>query len=324
VTDNIWQKSFTPVEFPDSDLHITPGDKWFLCGSCFAEELAGYLESRFLNHHFSPMGITYNPLSIAESLQRISLNRPVVEKELLEYQNLWMHSLFHGERNHSDKQIYLSKLNQDLHKAYEGLIQSRLLVLTLGTAWVYREKSNGRIVNNCHRRPAELFQRDILKIEEMKQSLATAIGEIQYLNPSIDIVITVSPVRHLRDDARQNSLSKARLICTAQELAQELPAINYFPSWEIMMDELRDYRWYSENLKTPSAAALSYIMERFMKWAGTPELQSYLKEASKLRKRLNHRFTGRQREQEKKFREETSRQVDKLQKIYPQLSLPID
>lgn len=319
MSSSLWQKSYTPVNFPPSGLNLKPERPFYLWGSCFAQELSSYLKKRLLRERFSFLGISYNPLSLAEGLSLLVDRSLFREEELFFHQNQWKHPLFHGMRNHADKESYIQSVKKDLGEAQSYLHERPLMVLTLGSAWVYRRKEDERLVNNCHRQEGSLFSRELLEIREMKEALAKAMETLASPFPGLEWVLTVSPVRHLRDAADQNSLSKARLICTAQELALERADCHYFPSWEIMMDELRDYRWYDSNLKNPSPEAVEYIMGRFMDWSGSEELGKWLPRAAALKKRMDHRFFGKNPEAEERFREETRMQWDSLKQSYPHL-----
>lgn len=319
MSASIWDRSYTPVHFPASGLQLKPDRPFFLWGSCFARELADYLDSRLLRQRFSFLGITYNPFSLAQGLRLLSDPREFREDELFFHQQQWKHPLFHGHRNHPDKKTYIESVRQDLESAENYLKEKPLMVLTLGSAWVYRRKSDGQAVNNCHRQEAALFRRELAGTAEMKQALSESMESLRKEFPGLEWVLTVSPVRHLRDAAAENSLSKARLICTAQELAMEREDCRYFPSWEIMMDELRDYRWYGPNLKNPSPEAVEYIMGRFMDWSASEELRQWLPRAESLRKRLNHRPLGRDPGADQLFQEQTRREWDQLKQTYPHL-----
>lgn len=197
---------------------------------------------------------------------------------------------------------------------------ARLLVLTLGTAWAFRRKDTGRAVNNCHRRPGHLFNRELLSLESMRESLIQELLALQESYPKLDTVLTVSPVRYLSTDGRENSLSKARLICLAQELSLGNPRIHYFPSYEIVMDELRDYRWFRpEKLTHLTPQGISYIMERFITWAGSEDLQAWLPRAVQLRKRLNHRLEDPDSSAARQFQEGTRELIQELESLRPGL-----
>jgi len=319
VTSSLWDKSYTPVEFPSSRLKLKPERPFYLWGSCFAQELSNYLKKRLLREKFSFLGISYNPLSLAEGLLLLADESLFHKEELFFHQDQWKHPLFHGMRNQADKAGYVEGIKKDITEARSYLKECPLMVLTLGSAWVYRGKENGRLVNNCHRQEASLFTRELLEIGEMEEALGRAMDTLARDYPGLEWVLTVSPVRHLRDAAPQNSLSKARLICTAQELALKRADCHYFPSWEIMMDELRDYRWYDRNMKNPSPEAVEYIMGRFMEWSGSEELQKWLPRAEALKKRMDHRFFGKNPEAEERFRKDTRKQWDSLKQSYSHL-----
>ncbi|MDA3850786.1 MAG: GSCFA domain-containing protein [Spirochaetaceae bacterium] len=316
MTPSPWQQSYSPVLFPESGLQLKPQQKFLLAGSCFAQELSTYLKNHFMDRRFSPQGIAYNPLSLSEGLDLLVNPESLSSSGLILQDQRWKHYQFHGERYAENPDDFLVDAQRDLEECIQWMGSSPLLVLTLGTSWVYRLKDSGALVNNCHRVPSDQFYREIVNIRTMKNRLLQSLENFKNRFPGLRVVLSVSPVRHLRDDPRQNSLSKARLICTAQELAEDKTWINYFPSYEIVMDELRDYRWYAQDLKHLAPQAVYYIMERFMDWAAHGELTTWLSKAKKMKARLNHRIENHD-DQNRAFIHKTREMLEGLQGEYP-------
>ena len=263
-------------------------------GSCFADELSSRYEELGLPCSTSPFGITYNPLTLAESLEGLIHNE--MRGEPFHQQDLWRHFAFHSSRcfkgteeNQSEAIRHFSGLVDNGHKE---LMAADFLVITLGTAWVYKHIKSDSIVNNCHRCDNREFIRDCytrFMDESDENPLGEALEHLKRRNPGLRVILTLSPIRHLRDDARENSYSKALLRCLCEELSRNRRWIEYFPAYEIVMDELRDYRWYAEDLSHLSREAAGYVLERFFNWVGNEELLSCIADREKILKRQKHR-----------------------------------
>ena len=281
-TRDLLNRSLSCVDIPAFSHQIRPEEKLSFAGSCFASHLHSYWHSRFLPGLLSPFGNIYNPESLKEAFALLLSEREIREEDLFFHLSLWRHSLFDTFNTSEDKEELLSSLNTRLKEHRRELKKCSHLVITLGTAWVYREKSGGKTVNNCHKRPASDFSRSCLSVEEITSALETLCGAMASYVPGCRFILSLSPVRHLRDGAQENSYSKALLRCALEELCRQREDAVYFPSYEIMMDELRDYRWYADDLAHPNDQAVRYIMERFCDAAGSDELKTYLKRAEKL------------------------------------------
>lgn len=330
-TDRFYRESFSRIDIRPFDKKITPEDRLYFGGSCFAENLYGFWKERFLPASLSPFGSIYNPLSLKECFTLLASGRTIGPEELFFHRDLWNHSLFNSTVSSPDRDEMTERLNRKLMEGREKLKAASFLVLTLGTAYIYEEVSTGDVVSNCHRRPASDFRRRLLTVDECRKALEdlmTAVGE---LNPGVKMIISLSPVRHLRDDAAENSLSKAVLRCGIDAFLSDAEGDRaeangseavYFPSYEILLDELRDYRWYADDLAHPSEAAVAYIMERFCETASGEYLEVYLKEAEKLRSLLNHRLRFPESPEGVKFTENREKALRKFAEKYPGTILP--
>jgi hypothetical protein len=288
---------FSPVEIPEPQTRIDVAETLYFGGSCFAENLFREWRAHFLPGNLSPFGSTYNPVSLAATIERLCGEREITDDEIFEHRGLWRHSLFNTLASRPGREEFLSHVNTELKTHREYLRSASRLVLTLGTAFVYREMSpraaagkTGEIVNDCHQRPSSEFSRSPLDSGKIVRALRSLRESLSALNPACSLMITLSPVRHLRDGAAENSLSKSLLRCGIQEYLKEDTSAWYFPSYEIMLDELRDYRWYASDLCHPSGEAASYIIERFFRSAGSPAFQSYLEEARKIKALKDHQI----------------------------------
>lgn len=303
--DSFLEKSTSYVKVLPPENPIPLKGFHFFMGSCFAENLFTYFYERYLNCTFSPFGNIYNPLSLAGSIHLLCSEEPISDNSLFQHRELWCHFDFDSELSAPSRSVYLNRLNRSLEKGRAEIRRTTHLYLTLGTSFVYRLKESGKPVNNCHKLPDTLFSRECASISEMRDELIGAFSALDMINPALKIIITLSPVRHLRDNPVENSLSKARLRCLIDELMKERE-IWYFPAYEILLDQLRDYRWYGPDLAHPSPQAVEYIMERFVEAAADKDLQICLKKMSRLRNRENHRILHPDTAEAEKFIRSTS------------------
>ncbi len=314
-----YSRCVTKVEslplFPKSP--IKPGEPLFMAGSCFAAALYDWWKARYLPVHACPFGPSYNPLSIKEGFALLCSEKSIQQEELFIHQGLWRHKLYSPSAAGTDRTATLENMNRNLAQSRKALTESPFLILTLGTAFVYEEKSGDGVVNNCHKLPASNFKRRRLSPKEIEQALEETAALVKKLNPHIHIILTLSPVRHLRDKAEENSLSKALLRCGMEDFLQKEKDRAYFPAYEILLDELRDYRWYADDLCHPSNTARDYIMERFCEAAGSPALRHYIKEAEKLRKLQNHRLLQPQSPQTETFLKSREKKLADFFQKYP-------
>lgn len=317
--DSFTARSVTYVKTEKSPYPIGYKDRHFFMGSCFSEYLYSYMKERFFNCSFSPFGNIYNPLSLASSLEMLSSEKKISDEEIFENRGLWRHFSFDTALSHPDRNEYLSAINRSLENGRKLIRNASRLYLTLGTAFVYRRQDTGEIVNNCHQLPFGDFSRDCASIEEMRESLSAAITQLHKANPDLKIIMTLSPVRHLRDSPEENSLSKARLRCLIEEMRRDFD-FWYFPSYEIMLDQLRDYRWYGADMTHPSQTATDYIMSRFFESAADEDCLEFLADMEKLRNRLNHRILHPGSSEAIKFRKSTFMAIQSYNDKYKGMS----
>jgi hypothetical protein len=278
----------TEISVPANDFKITHDCKIAMMGSCFAENMA----SEFLNAGFSvdvnPFGIAYNPSSLAQNLNRLSDNKPFVAEELFRDNDLY-HSFSHHSRfSGSNSDEVLSKINSGMNRSLDFLRTADLLIITFGTAFVYRLQSTGEVVSNCHKLPAKLFTYQRLTIENIVEEWNDLIARLQTLNPSLRILFTVSPIRHWKDGAHGNQLSKSILLLSVEELLRNHSRCFYFPAYEIVLDDLRDYRFYAEDMLHPSSQAIDYVWEKFTEAWFDGETLKKAREFEKLHRSMNH------------------------------------
>ncbi|MDE5637987.1 MAG: GSCFA domain-containing protein [Alistipes sp.] len=229
-------------------------------GACFAENMAGRLAAAKFRVAANPFGAMFNPESIAGAAMRATERRHVAAEELHRGANGYFHYDFHGKFTAASPDEAVARMNAAVDEAHEALAAADTVILTLGTAWVFRLRENGRTVANCHKQPAALFRREMLGADETAGILARlAEGPLAGKR----IIMTVSPVRHLADGLDGNFLSKATLRVAVAEAAARCPGAEYFPAYEIVCDDLRDYRFYADDMVHPSAQAVEYVWEKF-------------------------------------------------------------
>ncbi len=253
----------TPFPPFQSPLKIGHADRLLCIGSCFAEQMGGRLERLKFPTMVNPFGIVFNPASIGRSLERLMSGESFSENDLVQHQGLWHSWAHHGRYSQPDKAAALSNINDSLSTAKAFLENTNRLVVTLGTAHVFTLKKTGEVVANCHKLSAAEFERRRLSVAEVVESLLPVFEKMKAQLPGLEIIATVSPVRHLRDGLMENQRSKATLLLALDEIGQRLPYVHYFPAYEILLDDLRDYRFYAEDMAHPSPQATDYIWQYF-------------------------------------------------------------
>jgi len=242
---------------------ISYESKILLLGSCFVEHIGNKLEYFKFQNLQNPFGILFHPLAI-ENLNTNAINeKEYTEQDIFFLNEQWHSYDAHSRLSHVSKDELLNTLNCGIASTHQYLNDSTHIVITLGTAWVYRHIETDVIVANCHKVPQKQFMKELLSIEDVSQSLQSILSLIKSVNPKAVIIFTVSPVRHLKDGFVENMQSKAHLIAAIHEVVDPRHLTHYFPSFEIMMDELRDYRFYAEDMVHPNEIAVNYIWEKF-------------------------------------------------------------
>ena len=233
-------------------------------GSCFAENMGDKLLYYKFQTQVNPFGIIFNPFSIEKLIERVVLQRYFTKDDIFFFNERWHCYEVHSELSDADAEVVLSKLNRILSDTQKQLQQATHIIITYGTSWVYRHIETNAIVANCHKVPQKQFSKELLSIDSIQKSIQNTVSLIATLNPKCNFIFTVSPVRHLKDGFVENQVSKAHLIAAIYATTNtKQQTLNYFPSYEIMMDELRDYRFYTDDMMHPSPMAIDYIWERF-------------------------------------------------------------
>ena len=295
---------YTKIDIPKLPFDLDHKSKLLMLGSCFIESIGEQLTLARFDVNINPFGILYNPLSIAKSLEILINEQMFTEKDLFEYKEQF-HSFYHHSRySHTDKLACLTNINISLQKGSKYLQEADVLILTFGTSYVYQHKEKEQIVGNCHKLPAASFDRYRLSINEIFSCWSLLIDQLKSINPKLNILFTVSPIRHLSDGAHDNQLSKSTLLIAIDELCKTKECY-YFPSYEIVLDELRDYRFFKEDMVHPTDVAISYIWERFGDTFFTPVTKQVMAEWRKIQGAIGHRPFNTEGDNYKRFLEQT-------------------
>ena len=306
-------KFTTPINIKPKKT-IDHNSKIIMLGSCFAENIGKKLIESGFNVVMNPMGILYNPISIHNTLERIIEGRNFTENELFYHNGLWTSFMHHGSFSHSDKNEALRIINKRLHEAHEQLKNATHLIITFGSAEVYEH--NNQIVSNCHKLPSNQFTHRLLSINEITTPYYSLFSTPYSLLP----IFTISPVRYLGEGAHHGQINKATLLLAANQICKKTGA-DYFPSYEIMMDELRDYRYYATDMIHPSEIAIDYIFERFTETYFTEEAIRTTEEIQKIKKSLAHRPLHPDSEEYQNFKKKLSQQIAAIAQKYPNINI---
>lgn len=275
-----------PGNYPFSIDHTT---KIMSIGSCFASHIAKRLDQAKFPTYLNPFGITYHPLAIAKGLTDLLEERPIAAEALFLHQDLWHSFDFHSDFSHPDQTIALSQMNQSLETARTFLSKAKVLIVTLGTAGAFIHQKSEHLVANCHKLPSTDFKRKRLSVAEITNSLSAVFSRIKQRQPDLKIILTLSPVRHVKDGLVENQRSKATLLLAIDQLCLDHAYIHYFPAYEMAIDDLRDYRFFEPDLIHPSKLAIDYIWGHFQAAFFSPESQDLIQRIRKIVQASLHR-----------------------------------
>ncbi len=315
------------TDFPvvPANFSISHQDRLLLIGSCFTEHIGSRLLAGKLPVMVNPFGIVYNPFSIARCLERLwAGDQTFTASEIIEHQGLWHSWEHHGHYSQPDPQTMLEQLNQSYRAAAQALRQSNRLLLTLGTADVFLLRETQQVVANNHKMPAAHFDSRRLRVDEIVDSLVPILQKIKTAQPALQIILTVSPVRHLRVGMVENQRSKATLVLACAEICTQLPEVFYFPAYELLLDDLRDYRFYAADMLHPSDVAVDYIWAHFSRTFFSAEAQVILTKMEKMNAALRHRPFHPQSEQHRAFAQIQIHVIEKMTRDYPHLDFSVE
>ena len=267
---------YTRILLPKARFSFSYEDRVVMMGSCFAENIGRKLEENKFSVDINPFGTLYNPASVAEGLRMLLRPEYFTPGDLFQHEGIYHSFTHHSRFSAPSEEECLGHINSRLSESSDFLRKATRLVITLGTAFVYRLKSDGRIVSNCHKLPEKMFDRQRLSTQEIVEDWKPLLLALWEQNPALKILFTVSPIRHWKDGAHENQLSKATLLLATDALQKDYPGrIAYFPAYEILMDELRDYRFYADDMLHPSPLAIDYIQKAINHKPFQPDSEAY-------------------------------------------------
>ena len=338
----------TFIDIKKSDFDVTYKNRLMFIGSCFADNIGGKMSEYKFNVDVNPFGVLYNPLSVASACMRMLKPDLFVESDLFSYNGMYHSFMHHGKFSDVSADNCLTEINKSLKSAAENFRDISFLAITFGTAYVYHLKEqctthnaqrtmgtvipseekicpdmyDGPVVANCHKLPAALFERELLTVVKIVDVWSALLEEVWSVNPSLKVIFTVSPIRHFKDGAHFNQISKATLLLAQQQLVDKYTGrISYFPAYELMMDELRDYRFYADDMLHPSKIAVDYIHERFCDTYMCPETKATMKEVGEICRALSHIPLNPSSDAYKQFLMQTLLKIKRLQEKFPYLCL---
>lgn len=279
----------TVIGIEKPKFHIDYHTQMMMLGSCFVENMGAKLEYFKFSTDINPCGIVYNPMSVADTLGLLLTEKTFTPDDLYLNDGKWISFSHHGCFSDRELTVCLQNINTRLRQSAQYLKRTDILVITWGTAWVYRYKATGKVVANCHKFPASDFERFRLEVGEIEKVYVDLLNRLKVQCPGIKVLFTVSPIRHWKDGAHGNQLSKSVLMLAIDKLMEQFDNVFYFPSYEIVMDELRDYRFYAEDMLHISPQGIEYIWEKFRDTYLQKDTLNWMAKIDKLNKILNHR-----------------------------------
>ncbi|MEG0795292.1 MAG: GSCFA domain-containing protein [Odoribacter sp.] len=306
----------TKIDIVRPNFEINYRSSILMIGSCFTENIGEKLAYFKFNIDLNPCGIVYNPFSVANVLQLLLAHKRLTGSDLLPNNGKWVSLLHHGRFSALQAADCLKNINERLELSAARLKTTNVLIITWGTSWVYRYKENGMIVSNCHKFPAAAFDRFRLTVAEIVEKYTELIARLKTLTPDLQILFTVSPVRHWKDGAHGNQLSKSVLLLAIDELVRKFDCVSYFPAYEIVMDELRDYRFYAEDMLHPSTRTIDYIWEKFGENYLSKETEPLRKRIDKINKTLLHRSSDPDSPAALELQERLKKEIKEIEQEY--------
>ncbi len=309
-----------------SNHNIAYGDKLMLIGSCFTENIGAKFKTHLFELSENPYGILFNPVSVTNTLTEIMDKKGYKADELFQHNELWHSWNHHSRFSAIEQKDALENINSTILEAHDFLESANHLIITLGSAWLYHLTNEaplgkGQVVANNHKGPINWFYKSLMQPNDLLDKLHALVARLQVFNPALHITFTISPVRHLREGLIENNRSKAVLIHAVHELVSQSNRVDYFPAYEYVMDDLRDYRFYAEDLVHPNFAASGYVWDKLVETYMDHKTQAIMKQIAELQLAMNHKpfFIGSVEHQ--KFLESCILKTETLMAAYPALSL---
>jgi len=314
----------TKVEIPQSKLKISYESQIMTLGSCFAENIGSKLKEVYFEADINPFGVLYNPVSISNSIRLLLEAKPFNATDLFEQKGLWQSFSHSSLFSDTSVEKTLNKINERFNDAARSFQRTDFLLITFGTAWVFEEEKSGRVVSNCHKLQAKNFNRRRLTVEDIVSDYSGLINQLISQFPTMEFIFSVSPIRHWKDGAHENNISKSTLLLAIEALQRQFKNVHYFPAYEIQMDELRDYRFYASDMLHPSEVAIDYIWQRFSETYFDEVTNDMKKEFEQLRSDLSHRPLFPESVEFQKFQKLTEKRKKDLINKYPFLSVRLE
>lgn len=309
----------TVVKISGAGFILKHTDPILALGSCFSQEIGACMEDAKFTISINPFGTLYHPEAIARVLD-YGLGRMVWQSKFATLQqDVWYSWHHHGKVSDITEEGLQHQIESIHAKLVLFLKSTKVIMITPGTAWAYRLKSTNEVVANCHKAPSQIFEKSMMTSKEISDCFHRMISRVREQYPEIVFVFTVSPVRHLRDGFHENQLSKSALLLGIQEVLEKNERVFYFPSYEIMLDELRDYRFYAADKIHPTEEAVEYIWQRFRTWCMSESTESLIQEIKNLQMQLNHKAFHTETPQYKLFQERLRNQLSKLKEEHPEM-----
>ena len=299
---------------------IDYNSKIILLGSCFSDNIGQKLSYHKFESILNPFGILFHPKAIESVIKNALCKKKYTEKDIFFLNERWQSFEAHSKLSSSSKEEVIEQLNKASVSINKAVKNSTHFIITLGTSWVYRSNESGEIVANCHKVSQNKFKKELLSVAEINKSLSLIISLIKEINPSISFIFTVSPVRHLKDGVIENQQSKSHLISALHQIIPIHKNSFYFPSYEVMMDELRDYRFYKEDMIHPNQIAINYIWEKFYENWLSDEALELKKEVIKIQRGLEHKPFNPNSEGHQQFLSSLQEKIKTLKKKYSHIS----
>lgn len=307
----------TEFEVTSSEFNISYKQSLFFIGSCFTEHIGKKLSQLKFNTFINPYGILYNPLSIHYSISRLLSGEIYTEAELMEKNRIWHSFDHHSLFSSMDKEECLHKINETFLMGTKSICNANVLFITFGSAHYYQMKESQKVVSNCHKYPSSVFDKKVIDLQQTFDYYKTLFEKLMQLNSKLRIILTVSPIRYLSDGFIENQVSKSLLILLCNQLQRAYKNVTYFPAFEIMMDDLRDYRFYAADMIHPNQMAVDYIFEKFTEQYFDEQTKALMDEIEKIIKTSMHRVFFKDSFEHIKLCETMLKKIENLKKDFP-------
>ncbi len=313
----------TKTPIAKSQFPIDYNSRIMSLGSCFAENMSEKFDYFKFQNVTNPFGIIFNAVSLERIIERIVNLKDFTEKDIFYHNEMWHCFEVHSELSHPDKEAFLNNLNEKLAFSYYKIMELSHCIITFGTSWVYRNIETNQIVANCHKMPQKQFTKELLSTAITQKSIENIISLIHSVNKNVKFIFTISPVRHIKDGFFENNVSKAILLQTIYKLLNSeighLKSASYFPSFEIIQDELRDYRFYKEDMLHPNQTAINYVWGKFVETSIYETSISMMNEIENIQKMINHKPINPNSLLNQGLNTKIKEKILKLQEEFPQI-----